>query len=78
MIWLQQHYEGLVAIAGALWTALSVVNGMITNPTAKSAMGKALDALSYVARKDAHASVKAPFTLSKVKSKSKAKKKVKT
>jgi hypothetical protein len=62
---LQHHAEGVVAVLGAVWTLISVVNGMLNNPEVKTAWGKLLDAVSYIARKDAHGSVKVPFVLSK-------------
>ncbi len=62
---MQHHAEGIVALLGALWTLLSVINGALTSPEAKSAWHKLVDGVSYIARKDAMGSVKAPFTLSK-------------
>jgi hypothetical protein len=60
-----QHYSTAVAVAGALWTLLSVINGAMKDSPTKTVMGKVLDVLSYIARKDASGSVKAPFTGSK-------------
>lgn len=65
MTWIQQHYQALIALAGALWTLLSVINGMIASPEAKSIIGKIMDALSYIKRAGSEGSVKMPLTLSK-------------
>ncbi len=64
----QHHAEGIVAAIGALWTLLSVINGMLHNPEVKTAWGKLVDAASYISRKNAVGSVKAPFTMSKTES----------
>lgn len=64
-MWIQQHYEGFVAVCGALWTLISVINGLVGSPQVKSVLGKVLDALAFIARRDAVGSVKAPFTASK-------------
>lgn len=65
MTWLRDNYPTLIAAAGALWTLLSILNGMIKNPVAKTWIGKIMDGLSYVCRGQAVGSVKPPFTLSR-------------
>lgn len=64
MTWLKTNWQTVVALAGALWTIFSFVNGLVKNPEAKSFLGKLLDLLSYIKRADAPGSVKLPFTRS--------------
>lgn len=61
----KQHVEGIVALLGALWTLISVINGFLHKPEVMSAWGKLLDAFSYISRKNAAGSVKLPLTASK-------------
>ncbi len=65
MLWIQQNYQALIAVAGALWTLLSIINGMIKSPEAKHIIGVVLDGLSYIKRADAPGSIKLPFQMSK-------------
>lgn len=65
MNWITQNWPTVVSIAGALYTLLSIINGLIQNPVAKSWMGKALDGLSFLSRASAPGTVKAPLTMSK-------------
>ena len=64
MIWLQTNWPTIVSISGALWTFLSVINGLIKDPTAKSMIGKAIDGLSFLSRASAPGTVKSPLSLS--------------
>jgi hypothetical protein len=65
MTWLQQNWPVVVSISGALYTLLSIINGLIQNPEAKSILGKVLDGLSFLSRASAPGTVKAPLTMSK-------------
>lgn len=58
------HQAELAAGAGALYTLLSVINGLIHSPKANTFLGDVLDVISYISRKGAAGSVKAPFTRS--------------
>jgi len=63
--WFAAHWSEVTATAGALWTLLSIINGAIKSPEAKTWIGKILDGLSYIKRAEAPGSVKVPFKLSK-------------
>ena len=65
MTWIQSHWATIVSIAGAAYTLLSVINGLIQNPEAKSVLGKLIDGLSFLSRASAPGTVKSPLTLSK-------------
>lgn len=58
------HRAELATGAGALYTLLSVINGLIHSPKANTFLGDVLDVISYISRKGAAGSVKAPFTRS--------------
>lgn len=60
MNWIKDNAAALVAAAGALYTLLSVINGMMKDSPAKTIMGDVLDILSYISRLDAAGSVKLP------------------
>lgn len=62
--WITAHLALIVSLAGASWTLLSVVNGAVQAPRAKTWIGYALDVLSYIKRAGADGSVKLPFTKS--------------
>jgi hypothetical protein len=62
--YVKDHGQTITTIAGALWTIVSVINGAVKNPEAKSWLGKLLDGLSYIKRADAPGSVKLPFAMS--------------
>lgn len=64
MTWIQSHLPLIISVAGALYTLLSIVNGAIQAPRAKTWIGYVLDALSYIKRAGADGSVKLPFTKS--------------
>ncbi len=65
MTWIQANWPAIVSAAGAAYTLLSVINGLIQEPKAKSVLGKLLDGLSFLSRAAAPGTVKAPMTLSK-------------
>jgi hypothetical protein len=65
MTWLTQNWQTVTTFAGALYTLLSVINGLVQNPEAKSVLGKIIDGLSFLSRASAPGTVKAPFTMSK-------------
>ena len=59
------NWSTIVAVAGALYTLLSVINGLVQSPKAKSFLGVMLDGLSFISRAQSPGSIKAPLTLSK-------------
>jgi hypothetical protein len=65
MTWLQQNYQGILAALGALYTLLSVINGLIKNPEANGFLEKVLDGISFITRQGAEGSVKRPFSYSR-------------
>lgn len=65
MNWITAHWPAVVSVAGALYTLLSIINGLVQNPEAKSFIGTVIDGLSFISRAQAPGSIKAPLTLSK-------------
>jgi hypothetical protein len=61
----QQIILAVGSISGALWTLLSVINGLVQDPEAKSFIGKLIDFFAFLSRAQAPGTVKAPFMLSK-------------
>ena len=62
--YLTANKAALIAALGALYTLLSVINGLVKSPKAKSFIGLVLDGISFISRADAEGSVKVPFRLS--------------
>ncbi len=65
MNFVRQNYQALLAAAGALYTLLSIINGLIKNPEAHGFFAKLLDGLSFIQRATASGSVKLPLMMSR-------------
>lgn len=61
---LQKDWPTIIAVSGAVYTLLSVINGKLPNSPAKTIIGDVLDVLSYISRADASGSIKLPGTRS--------------
>lgn len=57
--------EHSVAFVGTLYALLNLINGLISNPDAKSIVGKMIDALAFLTRGDADGTLKSPLTRSR-------------
>jgi hypothetical protein len=66
------HWTAVTTVAGAAWTFVSVVNGLIKNPEANNLFEDFLDVLSYIKRANAPGSLKFPFQRSVPRSKAAA------
>lgn len=60
-------------IAGLLYAALNLANAVVKGPEAKSVVGKLIDALAFLTRKDADGTLKIPLARSKAGSNAKMK-----
>ena len=65
MIWFKANYPALLAALTALYTLLSVINGLIKNPEANGFIAKILDGISFIVRQGGVGSVKVPFSRSR-------------
>ncbi len=58
----RDHQAALGLLAYAV---LNLINGLVSNPDAKSIVGKLIDGLAFLTRGDADGTLKSPLTMSR-------------